>query len=250
MKAGKGILLLIAFAGAGALGANLVYAAVKPQQNTGLAAIIVESNLLAHPLVRRLKADPSFHMSRPHMQFPPLMAQLSFTASMIGMPGKVAVPPVVWTKEDGSEGIAIMYLGNAMCGHPGFVHGGMIATILDEGLARTCFNALPNKVGMTANLTIDYRKPCKSNQFVVLKAKTTKVDGRKAWVEGRLETLPEDGSEGELIAEGKALFVEPRNAAVAKNLMRVTGVEQKTNMPASTLIGGPYDIPGKPSKAP
>lgn len=155
------------------------------------------------------------------------MSEISFTASMIGVPGKVAIPPMVWTTENGSEGVVIMYLGGAMCGHPGFVHGGMIATILDEGLARTCFAALPNKVGMTANLTIDYRKPCSSNQFVVMKARTTKVEGRKAWVEGRLETLPQDGSEGVLIAEGKALFIEPRNAAVSKNLMRIAGMDEK-----------------------
>lgn len=97
----------------------------------------------------------------------------------------------------------------------------MLATLMDEGLARTGFPALPNKVGMTANLNIDYRAPCKAEQFVVLKAKTVKVEGRKAWVEGRLETLPLDGSEGKLLVEGRGLFIEPKNATVQGRLMRI-----------------------------
>ena len=40
------------------------------------------------------------------------------------------------------------------------------------------------------------------------------VEGRKAWVEGRIETLPEDGKEPEVLVEAKALFIEPRQAAV------------------------------------
>jgi acyl-coenzyme A thioesterase PaaI-like protein len=117
------------------------------------------------------------------------------------------------------ELVSICYLGDAVCGHPGIVHGGLLATLMDEGLARTCFAALPHKVGMTASLKIDYRAPCKADQFVVLKAKTTKVEGRKAWVKGQLETLPLDGSPGKVLVEGEALFVEPKG--IVTQLMRI-----------------------------
>jgi hypothetical protein len=53
-----------------------------------------------------------------------------------------------------------------------------------------------------------------AGQYVVLKAETTKVEGRKAWVVGRLETLPADG-EGEVLVEAEALFIEPRQAKVS-----------------------------------
>ena len=133
---------------------------------------------------------------------------------------KIAVPPLQFNTRDGSEFVSLQYLGPALCGHPGIVHGGLLATILDEGLARCCFAALPNKVGVTASLKIDYRKPCMAGQFVVLKAETTKVEGRKAWVKGRLETLVDEGR-GEVpvvLAEAEALFVEPKQAAA---LMKV-----------------------------
>lgn len=75
---------------------------------------------------------------------------------------------------------------------------------------------------MTANLNIDYRRPAPAGSFFVLRAVTVKVEGRKAWVEGRIETLPLAGGgggevDGEpvLVVEARALFIEPRHAAVS-----------------------------------
>lgn len=129
-------------------------------------------------------------------------------------PGKVVVPPFHWSEQGGKSMVSISYLGTDLCGHPGIVHGGMLATILDEGLARCCFAALPNKIGMTANLNINYRAPAPAGAFVVLRAKTTKVEGRKAWVEGHLETLVGEGEKPVILVEASALFIEPRQAAV------------------------------------
>lgn len=86
--------------------------------------------------------------------------------------------------------------------------------MLDEGLARCCFAALPNKIGVTANLNLNYRAPVKAGSYVVLKAKTLKVEGRKAWVEGRIETLGEGEELGKLLVEATGLFIEPRYAKV------------------------------------
>lgn len=130
-------------------------------------------------------------------------------------PGKVEVPPVAFCEEGGKSLVSISYLGRDLCGHPGIVHGGFLATMLDEGLARCCFAALPNKVGMTANLNINYRAPAKADSFVVLRAETTKVEGRKAWVSGVIETLVGEGETPVVIAEATALFIEPRQAAVS-----------------------------------
>jgi acyl-coenzyme A thioesterase PaaI-like protein len=182
----------------------------------------IEAQLQSHPLVKSLQADSRFTATRPHQRIPAMLKPYTFTGGDMISPSKLVVSPLVFTTTDGADLVSIVYLGKALCGHPGVVHGGMLATLMDEGLARTCFSALPNKVGMTANLNIDYRAPCRAEQFVVLKAKTTKVEGRKAWVEGRLETLPADGSQGKLLVEGRGLFVEPKNAVVQGRLMRIT----------------------------
>jgi len=51
----------------------------------------------------------------------------------------------------------------------------------------------------------------------VLRARAAKVEGRKAWVKGRLETLvdEEKGEVPEVLTEAEALFIEPRQAAVS-----------------------------------
>jgi adenylylsulfate kinase len=168
-----------------------------------------------HPVAIELRARPEFSESRPHMKIPPSYRSHSLTGGTLMGTDKVGVPPYVWSEKGGKSLVAISYLGNKLCGHPGIIHGGMLATMLDEGLARCCFGALPNKVGMTANLNINYKAPTKAGQFVVLRARTTKVEGRKAWVEGHIETLVAPGETPVVLVEASALFVEPRQAAVS-----------------------------------
>jgi adenylylsulfate kinase len=120
--------------------------------------------------------------------------------------------------------VSILYLGTDLCGHPGIIHGGFLATMCDEGLAKCCIGALPNRVGVTASLTINYRKPAPAGTFVVLRARTIKVEGRKAWVEGHIETLVEPGEEPTVLVEASALFIEPKQAAVClRQLLTLTG---------------------------
>lgn len=174
----------------------------------------IEDGINAHPLVKELRADPKFTESRPHLDLPEEIRAHNLTAGTLAGLNKIVVPPYVFSEEGGKSLVSVSYLGTSLSGHPGIVHGGLLATMLDEGLARCCFPALPNKVGVTANLNIDYRRPAPAGSYFVLRATTTKVDGRKAYVEGRIESLPEEGKEPVVYVEAKALFVEPRNADV------------------------------------
>lgn len=184
-----------------------------------LAAI--EAQIFDHPLTRSLLEDDKYIASRPHLKIPEPMREQSLTGGTLLGPEKIAVPPVQFTTTDGTTFVSLQYVGSALCGHPGIVHGGLLATLLDEGLARCCFPALPNKVAVTASLKIDYKRPVLAGQILVLKAETLKVEGRKAWVKGRLETLPDEAS-GEkpvVLTEGEALFIEPRQAASMKRVV-------------------------------
>lgn len=116
----------------------------------------------------------------------------------------------------------------------GIVHGGMLATLMDESMGRCGLAALPGKIGYTANLKVDYRKPVKAGSYVVVRAEVVRLEGRKVWVRGRIEGLRvgvggvggvgggevggkgEEGGEGQgdLLVEAEALFVEPKNAKV------------------------------------
>jgi adenylylsulfate kinase len=175
----------------------------------------VEEFINNHPLAIELRSMAEFSESRPHMKIPESQRGHNLTGGTLMGPGKVVVPPYTWSEKGGNSLISISYLGMDLCGHPGIIHGGFLATMLDEGLARCCFPALPNKIGMTANLNINYRSPAPAGAFVVLRAKTTNVEGRKAWVEGHIETLVGEGEKPVVLVEASALFIEPRQAAVS-----------------------------------
>jgi len=175
----------------------------------------IENFINNHHLVRELRANPDLSESRPHMKIPEPLRPHTLTGGILSGPGKIVVPPFSWSEKGGKSLVSVVYLGEDLCGHPGIVHGGLLATLLDEGLARCCFPALPSKIAMTASLNINYRKPAPSGAFVVLRAKTVKVEGRKAWVEGHIETLVGEGEEPQVLVEASALFVEPRHAAVS-----------------------------------
>ncbi len=174
----------------------------------------IEDYINNHPVVKELRSRPEYSESRPHMKIPESQRSHNLTGGTLMGHGRVVVPPFTWTEKGGKSLVSIQYLGSDLCGHPGIVHGGFLATMCDEGMARCCFGALPHKIGMTANLNINYRSPAPAASFVVLRAKTTKVEGRKAWVEGRLETLVGEGEKPVILVEASALFIEPRQAAV------------------------------------
>jgi 3'-phosphoadenosine 5'-phosphosulfate synthase len=175
----------------------------------------IDEHIRNSSIASKLRAHPDFRESRPHLKIPEAVRSHNLTGGSLSGPGMIVVPPYIWNEKEGKELVQIFYVGNNVSGHPGIVHGGLLATMLDEGLARCCFPALPNKVGVTANLQINYKKPTEADQYLVLKAATTKVEGRKAFVEGHIETMPENGEEPEILVSANALFIEPKHAAVS-----------------------------------
>ncbi|KAI0118415.1 hypothetical protein GGR51DRAFT_499476 [Nemania sp. FL0031] len=116
------------------------------------------------------------------------------------------------------EVVSVVYFGAGLAGWPGVVHGGAIATLLDESLGRCAILRFPSRTGVTANLELQYRAPTKTDTFYVIRAAPVASeddhvvgkDGvrkgdRKLWVNGTLAT-----EDGKVSVEAKALFVVPR----------------------------------------
>jgi 3'-phosphoadenosine 5'-phosphosulfate synthase len=179
----------------------------------------VDEYIKNHPVAVALRSRPEFRESRPHLRMSETWRSQNLVAGTLTGPGKLVVPPYAWIEEGGKSLVSILYLGSDLCGHPGLIHGGFLATILDESFARCSFAALPHHVAVTANLNINYRAPAEANSFLVLRATTTKVEGRKAWIEGRIETLVKEGETPVVLAEATALFIEPKRAAVSTSLL-------------------------------
>ncbi|KAL4976400.1 HotDog domain-containing protein [Aspergillus desertorum] len=173
----------------------------------------VEEHIKNHPLFISLREDPTYVESRPYLKIPEKIRDRSLTAGTLSNSGGIVVPPTAFYNNDTNTLITFFYLGSKVSGHPGIVHGGFLATLLDEGMGRCAFPVLPNKVGVTANLNVDYRRPAMANSYFVMRAQVVKSEGRKAWVEARIETLPEEGREADILVEAKSLFIEPKQAA-------------------------------------
>jgi acyl-coenzyme A thioesterase PaaI-like protein len=107
-------------------------------------------------------------------------------------------PPVRMTSV-GPHVEGVVTFGSAYEGPPGHVHGGFVAATLDELLGMTM--AVQHLPGMTGRLTVRYRRPTPLHTELRVVAEVTRVDGRKAHVEGRIER------DGEPTAEAEGLFL-------------------------------------------
>ncbi|KAJ9098666.1 hypothetical protein QFC21_004314 [Naganishia friedmannii] len=136
----------------------------------------------------------------------------SLTSSVLRGPSMFAVPPLAFIKSNESAGIIVVHVGRSLCGHDGIVHGGLLATVLDECLGRNALLNIPSKIGVTATLNVQYKKPTKADQFIVVRTELDAVAGRKVNVSGSIESL-----DGEILATAQALFVEPKYAEYLKN---------------------------------
>ncbi|KAJ5736778.1 thioesterase family protein [Penicillium malachiteum] len=176
----------------------------------------VEQFIEFHELTLSLRRDPHYVEKRPHLSIPERMRAQNILTGPLSGPQRITVAPYVF-ENTGKSMVMIIHLGNELSSHSGMVHGGLLATLLDETLVRCSGTAFEKKVAVTANLNIDFRNPAMVNSYFVLTAEVSQLQGRKAWLNGRIETLPSQGDDYTLIAEAKALFIEPRNADVSSS---------------------------------
>lgn len=167
----------------------------------------IEHILQTHPFTQSLRSSPSItNESRLYANIPEAKRANMFTCGNLLTPGRLVVPPLLFTGKPSTT--LVFYLGAALAGYEGVVHGGLLATILDEGLA-TCALVAGGGDGtpLTMSLSIEYRKPAVTEECYALKATLLGMEGRIASVEGRIEVLRETDDEScegaEVVAEGK-----------------------------------------------
>jgi acyl-coenzyme A thioesterase PaaI-like protein len=103
---------------------------------------------------------------------------------------------------------ALVTLGDGLNGHPHVCHGGMVSTLLDEVLgdllwvSRTPGDVAAGGTSMTAYLKVNYLKPVKTPQTVLITSTLREARGRKVFVDGTITD-----SEGAVLATGESLFL-------------------------------------------
>jgi len=85
-------------------------------------------------------------------------------------------------------------------GAPGYLHGGIIATLLDEAMSKSV--RARGFIAMTRHMEIDYLRPAPLYQPLVLVGRHLRRDGRKLFHQAELQ-LPD----GKVLARSKGLFI-------------------------------------------
>ncbi len=91
-------------------------------------------------------------------------------------------------------------LGEAYQGGGGMAHGGIIATLLDEAMGKVC--RFREVRAVTAELTVQYLKPVKVDQEIIVEGFETDQKGRNLFLAGEIRN-----NAGEVLARGSGRFV-------------------------------------------
>ena len=89
-------------------------------------------------------------------------------------------------------------------GSPGFAHGGVLASALDEAMSLAVHR---EALAYTVELDLDLRAMAPVGTYVQVTARVERQEGRKRWAAGELR-----GEDEALVASGRAVFVEPESA--------------------------------------
>jgi len=99
-------------------------------------------------------------------------------------------------------------------GPPGYIHGGIVAALLDEAMSK--LNRPLNVLAMTRHMEIDYLKPAPLHRPLVLEGRHLRREGRKLFHQAELR-LPE----GTVLARAQGLFI-----ALDEKLLAAAGLTQ------------------------
>jgi uncharacterized protein (TIGR00369 family) len=85
-------------------------------------------------------------------------------------------------------------------GGSGFLHGGIIAVLLDEVMSKA--SRFHGEHAVTADLRVEYLRPIRVDQEIVIEGFVARRDGRQLYHEGEIRNAT-----GELLARGQGRFV-------------------------------------------
>lgn len=91
-------------------------------------------------------------------------------------------------------------------GGTGFIHGGIIALVLDEAMGKV--NRFRGVRAVTAELTIEYLKPVPVDEDLVIEAQEMEKNGRSLIHSGEIRNRS-----GQVLARGRGRFVILRQGA-------------------------------------
>jgi uncharacterized protein (TIGR00369 family) len=104
--------------------------------------------------------------------------------------------------EDGGV-VTLPTVADRFEGHPGYLHGGVIATLLDEAMSKSA--RARGLQTMTRTLEVEYLRPVPSGAPLRVEGRVMRSEGRRHWIEAEIRDAT-----GTVLAAGKGVFVEVR----------------------------------------
>ncbi len=90
----------------------------------------------------------------------------------------------------------------AYAGYPGYVHGGIVFSILDEAMGWAAYNLSSGMLAVTAKAQVRFRRPVLTGEPLTVTASITRKTKRYIWTEANIRR-----KDGTLAAEGTAIMV-------------------------------------------
>jgi uncharacterized protein (TIGR00369 family) len=104
-------------------------------------------------------------------------------------------------------------LGEEYSGGQGFLHGGIIALLLDEAMGK--LNRFSDVRAVTAELTVEYLKPVLVGEEITVEGFEVERKGRQLFHRGEIRN-----SSGEILARGRFVVVNPERFPMEKTAER------------------------------
>ena len=109
--------------------------------------------------------------------------------------------------DDAVTVVAVVKLGNALNGHDGIVHGGILSLLLDDVIGFG-YEALGIPIAFTANLSVNYMKPVPEKSTFLVTATLESREGRKLYWKANIFDVVE--GEKRLLCDASSLYIIPR----------------------------------------
>jgi acyl-coenzyme A thioesterase PaaI-like protein len=140
----------------------------------------------------------------------------SLKCFVCGLENAAGLHMTFYDQADGST-VSDITVPDRYQGYPGVVHGGILASMLDEVAARSAMQGDANRFMMTARMEIRYRKPVPVGQPLRLLGRLGRRRGRFTIVHGEVHL-----SDGSLATEAELLLSDiPPDYSGAKEFAQV-----------------------------
>ena len=110
-------------------------------------------------------------------------------------------------------------------GPPGFVHGGIIATLLDKAMSKV--NRPLRVIAMTRHMEVDYLRPVPVETKLTIQGQHVRRDGRKLFNAAQILDM-----DGHVLAKAKGVFVVVDPAKIAGRAQRLAVASEANSSPA------------------